>query len=130
MSPVFLTVDEVLELHEYQISHFGGDPGILNPGLLESAVAQAAQQFDGRFLHPDMQAMAAAYLFHIVRNHPFADGNKRTGLHAAVTFLMMNGFETDIPVDDGEWLVTGVATGRVSKEQVIDRMRLWVRPVG
>ena len=58
MSPVFLTVDEVLELHAFQIEQFGGDPGIRDMGLLESAVAQASQQFASQFLHEDLTAMA------------------------------------------------------------------------
>ena len=125
MSPVFLTVDEVLELHAFQIEQFGGDPGIRDMGLLESAVAQASQQFGGQFLHEDLTAMAAAYLFHIAQNHPFADGNKRTGLHAALTFLAMNDMDLDIPADQGEALVIGVATGQIGKVEVAKRFRQW-----
>ena len=125
MSPVFLTVDEVLELHAFQIEQFGGDPGIRDMGLLESAVAQASQQFAGQFLHEDLTAMAAAYLFHLAQNHPFADGNKRTGLHAALTFLAMNDINLDIPADHGEALVIGVATGQIGKSEVAERFRMW-----
>ena len=125
MSPVFLTVDEALELHAFQIEQFGGDPGIRDMGLLESAVAQASQQFGGQFLHEDLTAIAAAYLFHITQNHPFADGNKRTGLHAALTFLAMNDIDLDIPADQGEALVIGVATGQIGKSEVAERFRTW-----
>ena len=76
--PLFLTVDEVLLLHEYQIEHFGGDPTILDIGKLESAVAQPSMTWGGDFLHKDLASMAAAYLYHIVENHAFQDGNKRT----------------------------------------------------
>lgn len=125
MSPVFLTVEEVLELHAFQVEQFGGDPGIRDLGLLESAVAQASQQFGGQFLHDNLAAMAAAYLFHIVQNHPFADGNKRTGLHAALAFLAMNEVDLDIPIDQGEAMVIGVATGQIGKGEVADRFRQW-----
>lgn len=83
----FLTVDEVLELHLEQIELFGGSAGARDLNLLESAVAQPSQQFGGEYLHEDVPAMAAAYLFHIVSNHPFIDGNKRTGTDAAIVFL-------------------------------------------
>jgi death-on-curing protein len=124
--PLFLTLDEVLRLHEYQVEHFGGDRDILNPGLLESAIYQPAATFDGRFLHEDLAAMAAAYLYHIVKDHPFADGNKRTGAHAAIVFLEMNNVEAEYPVDEMEALTLGVAKGEVTKEQVIAFFRTLV----
>src|SRR6266478_5324967 len=71
----------------------------------QSALAQPSASFGGVFLHEDLPMMAAAYLFHIVLNHPFEDGNKRAGTHAAITFLAMNGYELDIPVDEAEQLV-------------------------
>src|SRR4051812_6506993 len=98
--PLFLTLDEVLRIHTLQVELFGGDAGILNMGLLESAVAQPAQSFGGEYVHEDIAAMAAAYLYHICRNHPFADGNKRTSTQAALVFLEINGFETELSVDE------------------------------
>ena len=116
--PTFLTVEDVLLIHSYQIEHFGGDPAVLDRGLLESAVAQPQQAFAGEYLHSDLAAMAAAYLFHLVKNHAFADGNKRTGAQAAMVFLELNGYAPDYPVDETEQLVLGVAEGRVEKEEV------------
>lgn len=107
--PLFLSLDDVLGIHAYQVEQFGGDPGILNLGLLQSALAQPPQAFGGSYLHEDLAAMAAAYVYHIVRNHPFADGNKRTGTHTGIAFLELNGHELDLPVDDTEQLVLGVA---------------------
>ena len=71
-----------------------------DPGLLESAIAQPAQRFGGVFLHEDIAAMAAAYLFHIVSNHPFVDGNKRTGTltRCKIVFLGMNDYELEVDV--------------------------------
>ena len=73
--PVFLTVDEVTRAHEEQIRLYGGDSGVLNPDLLESAVAMPRQAFGGEFVHDGLAAMAAAYLFHLAKNHAFADGS-------------------------------------------------------
>ncbi len=90
--PEFLTLDEVLELHQDQITHYGGDPGTRDPGLIDAAVAMPQQSFDGQFLHSDLFEMAAAYAFHLAESQAFADGNKRTGLAAAYAFLALNGY--------------------------------------
>lgn len=89
----FLTLTEVLELHQIQINKEGGSEGILSKGKLEGAVGQPQQTFGGKYLYPDLFAMAAAYLTAIIRSHPFMDGNKRTGTHTAITFLYLNGYE-------------------------------------
>ena len=90
MDPVFLSLDEVLEIHEQQIELYRGSHGIRDSGGLESAVATPQATFGGEFLHRSLPAMAAAYLFHLCQNHPFLDGNKRAGANAAITFLLMN----------------------------------------
>jgi death-on-curing protein len=118
MSPLFLTLDEVLSLHAEQIRLFGGSSGIRDLGLLESATGSVQATFDGVFLHETVVAMAAAYLHGICRNHPFLDGNKRTAVAAALTFLEMNGIEIDADEDTFYDLVIGVAEGRVSKAAV------------
>lgn len=89
--PDFLTVEDVLLLHEEQLARYGGGAGVRDPGALDSAVAMARATFDGQFVHEDLFAMAAAYGFHIAQNQPFVDGNKRTGLAAALVFLDFNG---------------------------------------
>jgi death-on-curing protein len=118
MSRLFLTLDEVLSLHAEQIRLFGGSSGIRDIGLLQSAVGNVEATFDGAFLHDTIFAMAAAYLYGICRNHPFLDGNKRTAVAAALTFLEMNGVEVDANEDAFYDLVIGVADGRVSKAAV------------
>jgi death-on-curing protein len=75
MEPIFLTLDEVLEIHEQQIELYGGSYGLRDPGALESAVAMPQATFDGEYLYPTIPDMGAAYLFHLARNHPFIDGN-------------------------------------------------------
>ncbi len=90
--PEFLELDEVLALHERQIAEFGGSPGVRDRVLLESAVAMPRTTFGGHYVHETLFAMAAAYAFHIAENQPFVDGNKRTGLDAALVFLRLNGY--------------------------------------
>lgn len=90
MEPVFLSLDEVLEIHEQQIERYGGTSGLRDAAGLESAVATLQVTFGGELLHSSIPAMAAAYLFHLCQNHPFLDGNKRVGANAAITFLLMN----------------------------------------
>jgi len=96
-TPDFLSVNEVLYLHEVQLSRYGGGSGLRDSGALESAVAMPRASFDGDLLHSDLFAMAAAYAFHIAQNQPFVDGNKRTGLAAALVFLDLNGVTIDDP---------------------------------
>ena len=118
MSPLFLAIDEVLSLHAEQIRLFGGSSGIRDVGLLQSAMGSVEATFGGAFLHETIFAMAAAYLYGICRSHPFIDGNKRTAVGAALTFLEMNGVEVDADEDAFYDLVIRVAEGRVSKASV------------
>ena len=101
--PVFLTLAEVLAVHKVQIELYGGTHGIRETGLLESAVAMPQAGFGDQLLHKTVWEMAAAYAYHISENQPFLDGNKRTGLACALTFLDLNGVE----VDDPEGLLYG-----------------------
>src|SRR5258706_15789175 len=121
--PLFLTLDEVLLIHAYQVENHGGDAAVLDIHKLESAIAQPRQMFAGEYLHADLAAMAAAYLFHIVGNHPFADGNKRTGTHAALTFLDMNGHTLELDLDEAEQLVLSVAKGELDKQRLTTYFR-------
>ncbi|MDB5324225.1 MAG: doc [Phycisphaerales bacterium] len=121
--PFFLTLDDVLQFHADQIELFGGDPSLLDLAKLESALGQPRATWDGNYLHEDIAAMAAAYLFHIVQNHPFADGNKRTGLNAAINFLALNGFDLNLPIDETEQLVLRVAQGQAQKPEIADFFR-------
>jgi death-on-curing protein len=119
MEPEFLTLDEVLEIHEEQIERYGGSHGLRDAGGLESAVAMPQATFGGEFLHTSIPAMAAAYLFHLCQNHAFIDGNKRVGANAAVTFLWMNGWNPTFGEDEFADLVLSVAAG--DDQDTIDR---------
>jgi len=95
----FLTLDDVIAIYEDQIERYGGQAGIRDMNALLSAVAMPQATFDGKHLHADIFEMAAAYLFHLVQNHPFVDGNKRAGAVAALVFLDLNGVEVSIDDD-------------------------------
>lgn len=120
MSPLFLTLREVLEIHRQQIEFYGGAAGIRDPELLASAVAQPQASFDGEFLHESVPAMAAAYLYHICRNHPFLDGNKRVGANAAITFLLINDWEPIFSEDELVETVLAVACGSMTKRGLVE----------
>lgn len=117
MKVVFLTLDEAIALHADQIERYGGRPGIRDVGLLQSALRVPSATFEGRFLHEGFHEMAAAYLFHIARDHPFVDGNERVGLVTLLAFLGLNSRWLDAEPHDVERLVQGVASGRVSKAE-------------
>ena len=121
--PKFLSVEDVIYIHADTAEQEGGLGGIRDYPLLESAVMMPQQQFEGRYLHKSIPAMAAAYLFHITRNHPFYDGNKRTGAMAAFVFLDVNGFDLTASAAALERLVLGLAGGEISKGQVVTWMR-------
>ena len=123
MTPDFLSLEDVLALHAMQLARYGGGAGMRDQGLLESALAQPAATFDGQLIHEDLLAMAAAYLFHIVSNHPFVDGNKRTGLLSALVFLDLNGFAFEHGSEALYELTMAVAEGRVDKAYVTKELR-------
>lgn len=124
-----LDVEAVLAIHAEVLAAHGGLPGLRDKGLLESAVAAPKASFGGQPLISDPIDVAAAYLFYLCRNHPFADGNKRTALAAALVFLEANGELPDpgAPVkaiDDWETLVLDVAASRLDREQTNRRLRV------
>jgi death on curing protein len=116
--PYFLEMDDVLESHELQIKMYGGTEGIRDIGLLESALAQPKAEFGGQYLHVDLFEMAAAYLFHIVSNHPFIDGNKRVGLESAPLFLEVNGASLNVTDEELVEITIQTATGNSSKKEI------------
>jgi death-on-curing protein len=114
----FLTLDDVMALHATRIERYGGSLGIRDMGLLQSALAMPAATFGGQFLHSGIHEMAAAYVFHIVKNPPFVDGNKRAGLAAAIAFLELNGHRLDADPDELADTILAVADGTLSKAQL------------
>jgi death-on-curing protein len=118
VDPLFITMDEALALHADQIGRYGGSHGVRDLGLLSSALALPQATFGGEYLHNGLFEMAAAYVFHIARDHPFVDGNKRTALASALVFLALNSEAIEADDDELTGLVLGVAQGRVSKAEI------------
>ena len=113
---LFLTLAEVIEIHADQIRRYGGRAGLRDLALLESALAQPEASFAGEWLHGDLYAMAAAYAYHLCQNHPFIDGNKRTGLAAALVFLELNGITVLDPRGRLKNAMIRIASDKMSKD--------------
>jgi death on curing protein len=128
----YLDAEGVLAIHAEVLAAHAGSPGLRDQGLLESAVAAPQASFGGELLIKDPFEIAAAYLFYVCRNHPFADGNKRTALAASLVFLKQNDLLKDpgLParnVDAWEALVLDVAASRVDREATTARLRKLLR---
>ncbi len=119
----YLTLSEVLELHRRIIGQSGGALGVLNLGALESALVQPRMTFGGRELYPSIVDKAAALGYSLIQNHPFLDGNKRTGHAAMEIFLFLNNFEIQSSVDEQERIVLQVASGEMDREA----FTVWLR---
>jgi len=127
VEPIFLSLEEILQIHADQIKRYGGSPGIRDLTLLESAVAMPHSGFGDRYFHTDLFEMAAAYLFHLSRNHPFVDGNKRVAAAAALVFLKLNGISIHVTTADLVKTVLGVAQGKIGKATAADFFRKGTR---
>ena len=108
---IILSKKQVLALHSDLIREFGGTEGIRDEGLLESALAAPFQTFGGKPVYPSLQAKAARLGFGLVSNHPFVDGNKRTGAHVMLVFLALNGVELCYGQEDLISIFLSVASG-------------------
>ncbi len=122
-APEFLSLADVLELHVELVEKYGGSQGVRDMGLLQFALAVPQSGIGGEYFHADLFEMAAAYLFHLVSNHPFVDGNKRTGTVAAIQFLWLNGVRLEAPSRQFEDLIIAVAEGRKGKVEVAAFLR-------
>lgn len=123
MEFTFLTLDEVVAIHRDQLARYGGSEGVRDWVLLQSAIAMPSAGFGGQLFHGDLCEMAAAYLFHIVQNHPFVDGNKRVGAVAAYVFLALNNLRMIASQDSYADLVLSVARGETPKSSVAEFFR-------
>lgn len=120
---VFLRYDQVIRIHAAMIERYGGHAGVRDPGLLASAIAMPQSAFGGQPLHSDIFEMAAAYLFHIVSNHPFFDGNKRAGAASAVVFLAINGIAIRADEEGLVEITMAVARSEATKAQIASFLR-------
>ena len=120
---LYLSLDQVLELHRAQIRRFGGSAGERDRGAIESAVARPRASFGGEDLYPDVPGKAAAIMHSLVMNHPFLDGNKRVGAHAAIQFLLVNGWDPVFSPAELTEITLAVAKGEVEAEA----LTIWFR---
>ena len=119
--PDWITEQEVVAIHNRQLTEHGGAAGLRDPGLLESALARPHQLF--AYGDPDTFDLAAAYTAGIVRNHPFVDGNKRTGFVVGILFLELNGYRFIASEADATQAVLALAAGKMTEET----FTVWLR---
>jgi death-on-curing protein len=116
----YLTLNELLQLHHHLVEQSGGSAGIHSVRALESALAQPRMTFGSEDLYPTVAEKAAALGFSLISNHPFVDGNKRTGHAAMEVFLILNGYEIAASVDEQEQLILQLAAGKVERETLAE----------
>jgi death-on-curing protein len=119
--PIWLDVDEIIDMHTEQLAMFGGPEGIRDRGALESAIARPVNKW--HYGETDMASLAAAYAFGLARNHPFVDGNKRTAFHALMVFLRVNGVRFAPDPAHATEIILSLAAGEVSEES----LARWIR---
>ena len=120
---IYLDEDDVREIHQEQLAHFGGQPGVRNQEGLASAVSQPQATFGGEDLYPDAFTKAAILAYCIAENQVFIDGNKRTGLVTALTFLSVNGHEIPSAEDRLYDAMIAIAKKEMSKDELAELFR-------
>ena len=108
----------VLAVHADLLQRYGGKPGLRDPGLLDSALAQPKMTVGGKFAHKTLFDKAAAYGFHVCKNHPFIDGNKRVAFVLMDVFLQQNGWEIKAAEEDAYTIIMALASGQLTKAQL------------
>jgi death-on-curing protein len=111
----YLSLPELLVLHDHVITSTGGSFGVRDLPALESALAQPRATFNGNELYPDIVAKAVTLGFLLVANHPFVDGNKRVGHAAMEVFLVLNGHEIEADIDEQEHIILSIASGQLNR---------------
>ena len=119
----FFTLNEIIDFHQELIAEYGGMNGIRDMNLLRSAIFMPQSGSFGRYFHEDIYEMAAAYLFHMIKNHPFVDGNKRIGFFTAMVFLEINGVEIFASEEECYQTVIAVANGDIGKHAIAEFFR-------
>lgn len=126
--PVWVRQDVIIATHERVLADHGGESGIRDPGLLESALARPQQIH--AYGDPDLATLAAAYASGIIRNHPFLDGNKRVGFMAAYVFLACNGLNLTATEVAATQAVLDLAAGKLTEDQFAQWLRDHTEPAG
>jgi len=125
----YLTVEEVIQLHQAVIARSGGLSGIKNRGLIESAVAQPRMTFGGNDLYSTLAEKAAAMGFSLASNHGFEDGNKRIAHAAMETFLILNGYQFEASVDEQEAIFLRLAAAQLTREEFTAWVQAHLKPL-
>jgi len=125
----FLTLDDVLEIHDDQLQRYGGASGIIDEGVVHAVTFAPQQTFGGEHLCSDIASMAAAYFDGFARSQAFKDGNKRTGAATALEFLARNGYDLDCTSDDLYNTTMAIAQKQITREQVADWIRSHLGPM-
>ena len=128
MDPLFLSLDEVLEMHQRQIDRYGGSPGIRDSGGLADGACDPTGYFRRRISSPVHPCHGCGPPFLHLPQHAFVDGNKRVGANAAITFLLMNDWGPDFEPDELADLVLSVASGVVDKAALTALFELHCQP--
>lgn len=115
----YVSLEDALAIHELSIRRYGGIDGTRDEGLLQSALAQPQQTFGGVELYPSLAEKAARYAFGIVNNHPFADGNKRTGAAVLAVFLRANGVRFKPRLIDMQKQIIALADGSLGYDELV-----------
>jgi death-on-curing protein len=126
----FLTIEQVIKLHNDLLARTGGIVALTNTGMLEAAIAAAQSGYGDVYFHTDVFEMAAAYAFHIAKNHPFMEGNKRCGLSACLIFLDLNGYSVQPP--DPKMLenaMVDIVDGLIDKSGFAELLRRHAVPI-
>ncbi len=114
-----LSKEQVLKLHTQLIEATGGMSGIRDEKMLDSALNNPFQSFNGKELYPSIQAKAAQLCFGLVKNHAMVDGNKRLGTHIMLVFLALNGYELSYNQTELSDVILALASGEVDAEDIL-----------
>lgn len=116
---IILSKEQVLKLHTSLIKTTGGSDGIRDEGMLDLALNNPFQSFDGKELYPSIQAKAAWLCFGLVRNHAMLDGNKRLGTHVMLVFLALNGYELYYSQKELSDVILALASGDIGEKEIL-----------
>lgn len=120
----FILIDEVFRVHESALEEYGGEAGVRDENRLMSALDQPKAGIEGEYFHRDLFEMSAAYMFYMIKDHPFIDGNKRVGTILALLFLGLNGVEVITTNDELRKVAEKTATDEIGKSDIAQFLRV------